>query len=210
MLFRKFEPKDLEQCSKLAAQAWPVPEHITTAEDGWRFFEPYVRIGYDWSNWTCVACGPSGEVIGLIFGEIRGIEGSRNISKMVRSELRACTGIALGRYGKVRDMTRLIWNFIMTEMKLIVGRPDADAEIMLLILDEQQRGKGIGRELVDRFAKVAKAADAKRMSVYTDDQASNWRFYERYGFTKASVFYDNWSSYFEGHHSMGIRFEKYL
>jgi ribosomal protein S18 acetylase RimI-like enzyme len=210
VLFREFEPDDLDRCSKLAAQAWPVPEHITTDEDGWRIFEPYVRIGHEWSNWTCMVCTDSGDLIGLIFGDIRGIEGSRSISKMVRSELRACTGIVLGRYCKVHGMPRLLWNFIMTEMKLIIGRPEADAEIMLLVLDEPHRGKGIGRELVDRFARAAKAADAKRMSVYTDNQASNWRFYEKYGFTRASTFYDNWSSYFEGHRSMGIRFEKHL
>lgn len=210
VLFRDFEPKDLDHCSRLAAQAWPVPEHITTEEDSWRIFEPYVLIGREWSNWTCVACADSGDPIGLIFGDIRGIEGSRSISRVVRSELRACTGIVIGKYGKVRGMPWLLWNFIMTEMKLIIGRPEADAEIMLLVLDERHRGKGIGRELVDRFARAAKAADAKRMGVYTDNQSSNWRFYEKYGFTKASTFYDNWSSYFAGHRSMGIRFEKHL
>jgi GNAT superfamily N-acetyltransferase len=206
LLFREFEPSDIERCTRLAAQAWPVREHISRGGEGWRIFEPYVRIGLDWSNWTCVACDDSGEVVGLVFGEIRGLDGSRSISGVVRSEIRAFGGTAVGRYGKMERMLPALWNFMMTEMKLLVGRPEADAEIMLLLLDESYRGKGIGRDLVDRFADAARKAGSKRMSVYTDDQASNWRFYERYGFKRASQFYDNWSSYFEGRACTGIRF----
>lgn len=206
-MFREFRREDLEQCARLAAQAWPVRGHISRDRESWRVFEPYVGIGLAWSNWTCVMCDDEGRVNGLVFGDIRGLERSSSIRRMIRSELVACTGVALGRFGRVERLVPLLWNFIMTELKLLVGRPEADAEIMLLLLDEEYRGRGIGRELVDRFARAAKESGAKRMSVYTDDQASNWGFYERYGFKRASVFYDNWSSYFEGHASKGIRFE---
>jgi len=206
MLYREFVPEDLEQCVRLAAQAWPVREHISKEKDSWRVFEPYVGIGRAWSNWTCVACLDSGEVIGLVFGDIRGVSDSSSIRRMVRSEAAAFGGIAIGRFGRLERTVPLIWNFMMTELKLIVNRPEADAEIMLLLLDEKYRGKGIGRELVDRFASAARGHGAKKMSVYTDDQASNWRFYESYGFARARLFYDNWSSYFEGKPSTGIRY----
>lgn len=206
MKFREFEWSDLETCARVAAQAWPVREHVMKGDDGWRLMKPYIKIGVEWSNWTCVVCDDSGEVLGLVFGDIRGLEGSRSIRRVVMSETEAFSVFALGTYGRAETPVPLLWSFVMTELKLLIGRPQADAEIMLLVLDERFRGKGIGKQLVDRFVNAAKNAGAKRVSVYTDDQASNWRFYERYGFRKASVFHDNWSSFWEGHSSNGIRF----
>jgi len=207
LMFREFEWGDLEQCSRVAAQAWPAQEHVTKDSEGWRLMEPYVTIGVEWSNWTCVAHDDSGAVIGLVFGDIRGLPGSRSIRRVFVAEAKAFTDFTLGKYGKAETLVPFLWNFIMTELKLLIGRPEADAEIMLLVLDEKHRGKGIGREMVDRFVNAARKAGAKKVSVYTDDQASNWRFYERYGFRKGRVFHDNWSSFWEGHASNGIRFE---
>jgi GNAT superfamily N-acetyltransferase len=206
VLFREYRPEDLELCTRLAAQAWPVGKHITKEDRSWRVLEPYVGIGIAWSNWSCVACLDDGEAMGFIFGDIRGLEGSRNIRRTVESEIAAFSGAALGRYGKLENLGPLLWNFMMTELKLLVNRSFADAEIMFLVLDERHRGKGIGKELVERFAKVAREAGSKRMSVYTDEEASNWRFYERYGFKRAGQFYDNWSSYFGRCPCTGIRY----
>ena len=206
MIYREFQPSDIVRITQLASQAWPVQEHLSADEGRWRVMEPYIRIGLDWSNWTCVVCSDSGEVLGCVFGDIRGLKGSSSIHRVVRSEVRALAGTLVGRYGRFERLHSMLWNFLMTEAKLIVGRADSDSEIMLLILDERFRGKGIGKELVDRFAKAARDAGAKKMSVYTDDQASNWKFYERYGFRRAYQFYDNWSSYYGGRHSNGIRY----
>ena len=181
-------------------------EHIAQDIDKTRIMEPYVEIAVAWSNWTDIACLDSGEMIGVIFGDTRAKDSRGAGRRLMASEIRACTKIVLGRYGKVKRLPTLLWNFMMTEMKLLINRPETDAEIMLLLVDSRQRGKGIGRTLVDRFVNNALEAGSKRMSVYADDLASNWHFYESYGFKRAGLFFDNWSTYYNGERSMGIRF----
>lgn len=167
--------------------------------------EAYVEIAVSWSNLTDVACLDNGELVGLIFGEIRGRHVKGFPTRIVHSEMKAGAKLVLGRYGRIKRLPTVLWNFLMVEMKLLVNRPDADAEVMLFLVDSKYRGKGIGSVLMDRFVDVVKQKGSTRISVYADDQASNWRFYENYGFKRAGVFYDNWSSYFNKNRSMGIR-----
>lgn len=205
LLFRKYTSNDLSRCAQLAAEAWPVKDHISGGSERWRIMEAYIEIASSWSNWTDVACLDSGELVGLIFGEVRGRNADRFPTRIISSELSASAKFVLGRYGRIERLPSVLWNFLMTEMKLLVNRPDADAEIMLFLVDSRYRGKGIGSVLMDRFIMAAKEDGSTRMSVYADDQTSNWRFYENYGFERASIFYDNWSSYFNRTRSMGIR-----
>lgn len=168
--------------------------------------EPYVEIAVAWSTWTDVACLGSGEAIGLLFGEIRSKRSAGAARRIITSEARANAKMILGRYGKIKRLPSVLWNFMITEAKLIVNRPEADAEVMLFLVESGQRRKGIGRMLMDRFVEKAKRADSKRISVYADDLASNWRFYENYGFRRAGEFHDNWSSYYNMERAIGIRF----
>lgn len=204
--FRPYRSMDLVSCAHLAAEAWPAKQHITQDIDKTRVMEPYIEIAAAWSNWTEIACLDSGEVIGVIFGETRAKHSKGASRRLIASEIRACAKIVLGQYGKLKRLPPLVWNFMMTEMKLLVNRPESDAEIMLLLLDSRYRGKGIGRSMVDRFVNEAIEAGCKRVSVYADDLASNWHFYESYGFKRAGLFFDNWSTYYNGVRSMGIRF----
>jgi GNAT superfamily N-acetyltransferase len=204
--FRPYRIQDLPRCAQLAAEAWPVKEHITQELDKTRIMEPYVEIAAAWSNWTDIAYLDSGEIIGVIFGDTRTKDSRGAGRRLIASEIRACARILLGRYGKVRRLPSLLWNFMMTEMKLLVNRPEADAEIMLLLVDSTHRGKGLGRTMVDRFVNNALDAGSRRVSVYADDLASNWHFYESYGFKREGLFFDNWSTYYNGERSMGIRF----
>lgn len=205
LIFREYEPNDLSRCAQLAAEAWPVMDHISGGSERWRIMVPYIEIASAWSNWTDVACLESGELIGLIFGETRGGHNEAFPTRVISSELSATAKFILGRYGRIERLPTVLWNFLMTEMKLLVNRPDADAEVMLFLVDSKFRGKGIGRILMDKFVGVARQNRSKRVSVYADDQTSNWRFYEDYGFERTGVFYDNWSSYFNKNRSMGIR-----
>ncbi len=211
LVFRTLKHTDYEDCARLAAQAWPVNSHLTSEPEAWRFMGPYIDIAVGWSNWTEVACEPSGRLIGLMFGEIKGrTPGGRKRmgvgTRVLTSELKVHAKFVLGRYGRVERLPAVLRTFGTTELKLIINRPEADAEVNLFLVDAEFRGMGLGRTLMDKFVEAARRRGAKRMSVYADDHASNWAFYERYGFTRTGKFYDNWSSYYNRHDSYGIRF----
>lgn len=195
---------------RLAAQAWPVWEYLTSEAEKWRFMGPYIDIASEWSNRREVACDGSGKVIGLLFGEVRGRDrrgrkGKGVGWKIMSSEVRVHARFILGRYGRIENLPGVLRNFMTTELKLIINRPEADAEVNLFLVDSEHRGRGIGRMLMDRFVDAARRAGATRVSVYADDHASNWAFYEKYGFKRVGVFYDNWSSYYNRTPSHGIR-----
>jgi len=71
-------------------------------------------------------------------------------------------------------------------------------------VDSRHRGKGIGSALLERFLSAAKEMGSTRVTVYTDDLMSDWRFYERRGFKRITTFYDNITSCYSGTPSLGI------
>ncbi len=207
---RPFTSADFEQCAKLAAQAWPVGSHLTSERESWRLMGPYIDIAAGWSNWKELACDDGGRLIGLLFGEVRGRtpRGRKPMGtgwNILASELKVHSRFVLGRYGQVKNLHRVLRSFGMTELKLIINRPEADAEVNLFLVKSEDRGKGIGTMLMNRFVAAARGAGSRRVSVYADDKASHWEFYEHYGFQRTGTFYDNWSSYYNLIDSYGIR-----
>jgi ribosomal protein S18 acetylase RimI-like enzyme len=97
-----------------------------------------------------------------------------------------------------------LWNVLLTEFKLHLRLPKSDASIEMFIVDSRYRGKGIGTQLLDMFLETARASGAKLVSLYTDDRMSNWQFYETHGFKRIGTFYDNITSHYSGHDSVGI------
>lgn len=62
------------------------------------------------------------------------------------------------------------------------------AELESVFVDDEHRGRGVGRDLVERFLAWAVAKGAQRASVtaYAANEGAQ-RFYARYGFAPASV-----------------------
>jgi len=165
--------------------------------------KPWIESSHFSATWSEVAVA-SGEVVGFLFGSI-----DKQMPK--RAAVEAVTDqFWMFRRFLSRDVNRLdlplsaLLGFLFMEFKLAVNRPDADAEIILVIVATSFRGKGVGKTLVDRFVKAARDSGASAILLYTDDRTSNWRFYEHYGFRKVSTFYDNISSFFAGERANAI------
>lgn len=146
----------------------------------------------------------SGRVVGFLCGRIdkHWKAGMRLMPK--RSSFSAVSAFIAARHQRPLWFLKMIWHMTITELKLYLKRPHSDAEITMLIVDVAHRGKGYGRLLVERFIDVARAGGASAVMVYTDDQSSNWRFYERLGFSRAAEFFDNMASFWVGRPAKGI------
>jgi ribosomal protein S18 acetylase RimI-like enzyme len=195
--FRKYEATDLRRCAGLAEQAWPMRGERRTDPDEPSAFEPWIESSSMSATWAEVAV-VSGDVVGFLFGSVdkmkpkgAGLEEVLNMLWMVRRMLS-------GGFDRWEAPLRTMLSFSFMEFKLEVNKPDADADIILLIVDAKYRGRNIGKALVDRFVETARNAGAHAISLFTDDKISNWKFYEIYGFRKTSTFYDNISTYFAG------------
>lgn len=146
----------------------------------------------------------SGRVVGFLYGRIDKHWNTGTRLMLKRSSLSAVSAFITARRKRPLWFLRMIWHIALTELKLYLNRPHSDAEITMLIVDVAHRRKGYGRLLVERFIEVARAGGASAIMVYTDDQSSNWRFYERLGFTRAAEFYDNMASFWVGRPAKGI------
>lgn len=205
VVFRDYSSKDLAPCVGLALEAWPFPPGMGVGAKTEDMISNWIGSTVSSSTYAEVAEDEHG-IVGMLFGEIRG--GTRlgkqreqgaygiGLSTMLRG--------LLGEYGNIRLAFGIIMSFFITELKLMVNRTRSDAEITMLIVGESHRGKGLGKELVDRFIEAAKKQGARSVSLYTDDQTSNWRFYEAYGFKQVAKFYDNGSSRYSGKHANAL------
>jgi ribosomal protein S18 acetylase RimI-like enzyme len=189
-------PNDLDDCAELAEQAWPFLGGSLSHLDEHNWQMAYLRSSRLWSNWAEVACDQFG-VVGVLFGRIDTDWNRTKSFWMIINEL-------LVLVGPLNEMPRnptiavaLTWNFLMTEIKLALRRPRTDAEIEFLAVDIKHRGRGIAKTLVERFFRTASQSGAKVVTVYTDDEKSNWRFYEHMGFERVATFHDNLVSYYD-------------
>jgi len=202
---RKFAAAHLLRCVEIATEVWPdVPESMTR-EEMTRLMKAYVEDSRVMSMWHEVAC-VSDEVVGVIFGSI---EGGVGLEDRIRiSLLRLYVWLRFVAHGMTSVLTRssVLMKSIVTELKLIKVRPDTDAEVTLLLVSHDHRGKGIGRLLMGRFLQEARSKSARTATVYSTDPGCNWRFYEICGFRKVGGFDDNLVSFVQGVDTRGLVF----
>jgi ribosomal protein S18 acetylase RimI-like enzyme len=201
--FRKYAAEDLSRCAELAEQAWPMRGSPSPEPDKPRAFEPWIESSSKSATWTEVAV-VSGEVVGFLFGSVDKMKPKGAALEEVTDLFWMFRQVLYGGLDHWERPLRTMLGFFFMEFKLEVNRPEADADIILLIVDARFRGRGIGKTLVDRFVKMAKDAGVHAVTLFTDDKISNWKFYEIYGFRKVNTFHDSISTYFAGERANAI------
>jgi len=199
--FREYQPRDLDGCTRLAWEAWAADSADPSEVVEPRVMEGYVRSFLVRSNWRVVISDSQG-VIGLLFGRIGGSK-AKGGGGSLANELGMIPHFLFGVNGQHLSPIVLV-HFFLTEFKVLVNVPRSDAEINLIIVDSKHRGKGFGKKLMDRFIAAARKADCRLATLYTDDQMSNWKFYEIYGFRRVGTFHDSLTSYFAEVKATGI------
>lgn len=177
LTFREYEKKDLQRCVEITAKAWPELTGGRAAAD---------VEGYLWpSTWRQLACIDNVPV-GLLFGTIYGDLGALSKLKLPLMHATVNAKVLLGLYGKTPDRLAWITGGIATEKDIKRSRAEADGKIGLFVIDPACQGKGIGKELMQRFVDHAICRGASRISV-DSLEFEGWRFYVRFGFTKLNA-----------------------
>jgi GNAT superfamily N-acetyltransferase len=194
---RGFDVADMRSCVEIAAEVWPdVPENLTVKEI-MKLLKAYVTDSLAMATWREVVCA-SDEVVGVVSGMI---ENDLTLWGRVKTTLlraRIWLGFVLDgrRYALARSS--VLTRSILTEMRLARARPKTDAEVTLLLVRSDHRGKGVGRLMMKRFLEEARAKNARIVTVYTTDPGCNWQFYEICGFKMVGSFDDSLVSHLQG------------
>lgn len=199
--FRKYRDGDIPHCARLARDAWPAGPAMASKEIEAAGMVGYMQYSLDSSNWAEIAISGE-EVVGFLFGRIDGCGEAPEKSHL--GELPSLLRSIIRHDRKSPRLLRFAWGVAMTDLKLRLNTPPSDASVEMFIVDSRHKGKGIGSALLERFLSAARDTGSTRVTVYTDDLMSDWRFYERRGFKKVTTFYDNITSYYSGTRSLGI------
>lgn len=165
---------------------------------------PFMRIYVDLSRAASthleMACLDN-EVAGFLLGRINGDAGGMKRLSAGWSYLKSGSNLLLGR-PRLRRPLVFARKFFATELKVRQCTTDSEAEVVLFVVEAKQRGRGIGRALMDRFVSVVRERQARTITLYTEP-LSNWRFYEHYGFTRRATFIDDLDTYFRKEETEG-------
>mgnify|MGYP000342020865 CR=1 FL=1 len=193
MEYRPYRPKDLDRCTDLAKEAWPIISRVADDQNALPFMRAYVKHNLALSDYAEVCCDGD-RVLGFLMGYTKK---QKHTPEQKRENSRIFRDVVRGRYGRVKKQRRLLLSLIISAVKVEILCARFDGEVLLFVVDEAYRGHGIGRAMLDRFLRYAAGQGLKTVYLSTDTE-SNWRFYERYGFTKYRDFYDNGLSVMTG------------
>ncbi|MEM2839192.1 MAG: GNAT family N-acetyltransferase [Thermoplasmata archaeon] len=181
--FRRYEPADFPRCAEMTVNAWPELAGIGLGRA--------VMEWYGWpATWKEVAC-ISDTAIGILFGKVNCDLGMVGKLRTRLAHATVYLKLLLGLYGRMPHRLQFVRNGLKDDRNIAANSPEADAEVLYLVVDSAHRKKGIGKKLMSRFIDYAKRRGAKRISVYTTEPGSDWGFYESYGFRKYSSFHDS-------------------
>ncbi len=196
--YRSFIVSDLERCTQLSVDSWPVIYKLANKENSYRLMKLYVELCLLESDFTEVCCDNEDNVVGLLFGSIS--------PKKLNKKEKVKRGSLIREYlnvGLIDKKMRFILSFILTEIKVRLLCSRFQSQVVLLMVDKECRGQGIGKRLMKNFISKAKNKNRKSIYLYTDIE-SNWKFYDIIGLKQYKSFYDNGLSIMLGYRIMSF------
>lgn len=203
--FRPYHATDATRCAALAADVWPIVRSVVVTDDLARFMRLYIDVCGAAATRSEVVCA-DGQAAGFLLGRIQRDVGLWDHVRMWSGLLTAGAKLFSGRYGRVHRPVEFARCFLSTEAKARQHSAGSEAEVVLFVVGAQYQGLGLGRALLDRFVATARERGACWLTLYTDP-LSNWRFYERYGFTRRATFVDDIDTYFRREKTEGFVYE---
>lgn len=185
MIIRKANKKDV--CT-LALEHERIFRDFFMASLGCSFLKTYYRTAVDFEETIClIADDDEGQCIGFVFGRIKAKGYLKRLLKKGFLRFAWC-GIKL-LFTRPKALLRLARNLEKKGKTDGVEDNQDYAEIGLIGVAPQMKGKGIGHQLLNVFEAEIKKLGAKRLSLTTDyyDNENTLTAYKAWGF---SVLYD--------------------
>lgn len=203
IIYRTYRKEDFMQCRYITHLTWPVLGSVCSDKrDRMKLMGAYFEMSRICSSWTRVAL-INGTAVGVLLGRInKDMTWFQHLGKLFGS-LRLLFGIISGRYGKPEHPRLFIRHILKYEKMVKRNSPVSDGEIVLFFVDPSDRGKGIGKSLMNQFLSYGGNRKAEIIHLSTDEKCS-WQFYEHYGFKRHCEFPDVLTAFLTGENTKGF------
>ena len=184
MIIRKANKKDVYT---LALEHERIFHDFFMSSLGCSFLKTYYRTAVDFEETICLMADDDGQCIGFVFGRIKAKGYLKRLLKKGFLSFAWCGVILL--FTRPKALLRLARNLEKKGGTDGVEDNQDYAEIGLIGVAPQMKGKGIGHKLLNVFEMEIKRLGAKRLSLTTDyyDNENTLTAYKAWGF---NVLYD--------------------
>lgn len=168
---------DVATIVKVHERAFPT-EFLTSL--GPQFLTWYYKHAIRSSTSVCFVAVQGPQVVGFVCGSHDLAEADQSLLQQNADSLKAALSIITRRPQKLVALAkRFLW--LRTERGELVP---CDIELASLCADPDAQGKGVGRKLVQAFAREAESLGCETISLTTNEHGNDnvRRFYEKLGF----------------------------
>lgn len=187
--YRRLKRRDYKEVRALICDAWRYDQAISNPRELNEFLELQLYNVLCHSNYTEVAV-IGGRVAGFLFGRVN--KSPRLLPRLKFAGPREFDRLKL--YFTAMGRKQLRAEAILSDIykRLIKGRKkEYGGELVLFVVSEDYRGKGIGSHLQEGFKNYLRSRRVRSMCVYTDTYC-NYKFYEDHGFRLVDWEYIDW------------------
>lgn len=188
--FEKYNNRYFESCVQLIKSTWNFHLDFINIPSNTVVYEYYLKTCLNWNDHLDIIVDEDNNIKGVLFGskedisvirELCFVRNDKQINKWKNQQLKQ------GAFGAQEKARRLLANFALND-KLAEQDADLfDSEINLFIVSPELKGKGLGRQLMDRYIAFCKKNDIETAFLWTDLDC-NYSFYLNYGFKLHNTF----------------------
>lgn len=188
--YKKYEKRYLSGCMKLIQETWPFEETLQNPKRPMYLYAYYVLNCVNWSDHLDLLVDEKGNVLGILFGSVHKNNAFKSfVFSLTQWKINLTLGlhILMGDLGQRKAAIATYRAMCEHDADGEAVAEDYDGEVNLFILSPRLRGKGYGRELMNRYIKFCHKNHLDSVFLWTTTDCT-FRFYEQYGFQERQRF----------------------
>jgi len=182
--FEAYSDLYFDSCVELIRSTWNFHSEFVGIPDETAVYQYYLKTCLNWNHHLELIVDADTQVKGILFGskeeisyleELSFARRDKRINKWKNQMLKN------GGFGEITTAKQNLSRFVMNDF---LGEEDAclfGGEVNLFIVSPELRGKGLGKQLMNRYLSFCKQNKVKSIFLWTDKDC-NHNFYSRFGF----------------------------
>ncbi len=176
--YTKYKKAYLKDAAEMMSKTWHFDEHF----QGLKYRNILYSILFKYSYYECDYCDIVVDKNERLLGFLMAGKTKQGISlKHIGIGINFVFRWIIGQFGKRVDAIKTISKFIRSFNEVMADSCKYDNEVKLFFIEENTRGMGLGKNLMNRYISHCKKNSIKSVILMTDE-GCNYGFYEHYGF----------------------------